>query len=184
MSDQVTTSGKKAPKVQAFLAAIRVCPSVTRAARAAGVDRREHYRRYKADPVYAKVFDEAWAMGVAFLEDAVTERAQEGVEEPVIYQGVVTYHRDGNGDLVRDEEGRPIPLTIRKYSVEREKLVLAAAKPEKYRTNHHVEANVTHAGIAGLPDQELERIVREAAHHAGGSGGGAAPEAEGEESAG
>lgn len=173
MSDQVTTSGRKAPKLQGFLAAIRVCPSITRAAAAAGVDRREHYRRYKADKVYAAAFDEAWEMGIAFLEDSCMEHALEGFEQPVIWQGLLSYQRDEEGNLVRDQDGRLKPLSTRKHSVELKKVMLQAAKPEKYRTNHHVEANVHHSGISSLTDAQLERIAL--GGNAGGSGGGAAP---------
>ena len=180
MPDQVNSSGKKAPKIQAFLAAIRVCPSISRAAKAAGVDRREHYRRYKADKVYAKAFDEAYAMGVQALEDACMEHALEGFEQPVIWQGLVSYAQDEHGSLLIDEQGRLIPLTVRKHSVELKKFMLQGARPEKYRTNHHVEGSITHSGITSVPDAELERIAL-GNHPAASRGGAAEAEAEPEQ---
>jgi hypothetical protein len=136
---KVTSADRKAPKLRAFLAAISVCPSITRAAAAAGVHRRLHYRRYKDDPVYAAAFDEAYSQGIAYLEDCCMEHAIEGFEQPVIWQGLMSYERDESGAYRRDAAGRLIPLTIRKHSVELKKFMLKGALPEKYRENHHVE---------------------------------------------
>lgn len=134
---QVTQAGRKASKVHLFLAAIRVYPNITRAARAAGIRREAHYKRYGADPVYTAAFDAAWKMGVSSFEDRVMDRAMEGVPEPVVYQGSLCYTpvRDANGQvMVAGPEGEPVmePLVLRKFSVERERLMLQGARPEKY----------------------------------------------------
>lgn len=76
-----------APKLHAFLSAIREYPNVGRAAKAAGIARSTHYKRYDRDPEYAKLFDQAWRWGVGRLRDESIRRVLEGYEEPVIYQG-------------------------------------------------------------------------------------------------
>jgi hypothetical protein len=149
VSDRVTQAGYKAPKVRAFLAAIRVCPSITRAAEAADIRRELHYRRYKADPVYKQAFDEAWQIGLGAVEDKAIERAQLGWEEPVIYQGNLVYPE--GFEQLPDGSCKPKgkPLTIRKFSDGMHQFVLRANNP-KYNTERHKHSvEVTDRRFAG-----------------------------------
>lgn len=175
MSEPVTTANRKASKVRAFLAAIKVVPSITRAAKAAGIRREIHHRRYASDPVYRSAFDAAYAIGVQSVEDIAAERATEGWQEPVIYKGFASLRYDPETkDFVRDEHGQPIPLTITKIDNRLLVEFLRAGRPEKWRKNVHIDGNLTHHGVSSLTDAELERIAR-------GSGGGVAPPEEDQE---
>lgn len=153
MSEQVTEAGHHASKVRAFLAAIRTCPSITRAARSADIRPGMHYRRMKTDAVYKAAFEEAWASGVQALEDFAMERAQLGWEEPVIFQGELQY------PLVRGKDGKmgrsKTPLTIRKHSDSMTQFMLRGAKPEKYRERHQHNVDVTDKRFSGPLEQLL-----------------------------
>jgi hypothetical protein len=145
---QVTDADHKASKVRAFLAAIEVCPSITRAAKAAGIQRGVHYRRYKEDPVYKAAFDEAWERGVQALEDDAAEKAMIGYEEPVVYQGALCYTPIlKDGQVARGEDGKPLmkPLTIRRPNPSLLMFLLRGAKPEKFRERYE------HTGKDGGP---------------------------------
>lgn len=52
------------------------------------------------------------------LEDTCMEHALEGFERPVIWQGILSFGRDDQGNLIRDQASRLVSLTIRKHSVE------------------------------------------------------------------
>jgi hypothetical protein len=105
---------KAAPKTMAFLAALREVPSISRAAKAAGIRRELHYRRVKKDPAYAAAFQESWEMGVSSLESSAIERAQLGVKEPQYWKGKVV------GYVTRYPEGLM-------------QFLLRGALPKKYR---------------------------------------------------
>ena len=144
---RVTDANHKASKVRAFLAAIEVCPSITRAAKAAGIRRELHYRRYKNDASYKAAFDEAWAWGIQALEDDATEKAMIGYQEPVIYQGALamTPMRDRDGNLLTDANGEPRmkPLTVFRPNPALHMFMLRGAKPEKYRERFRHEMTGT-----------------------------------------
>lgn len=149
---------KKRPKLEAFLAAIKRMPNVTAAARIAGINREQHYSRYRNDDEYRIAFDNAWELGIASIEDAVIERVMEGVPEPVVFKGRVCYERDEHGDLLYDDEtGKPIKLVMQRHSVEREKLILRALRPDRYKDSLAV------TGPGGKPVLDtLEVIFRPA----------------------
>lgn len=146
MIEKVTTAGYHAPKVRAFLAAIRKVPSVGRAAKSADISPGMHYRRYNVDPVYTAAFNAAWEIGVGACEDAAMENAMIGYEEPVVYQGQLQYteSRDEDGEIVLGKNGKPrmVPLTILRPNAQLHMFVLKGAKPEKYRERQQIEATV------------------------------------------
>jgi hypothetical protein len=134
-----------------FLKAYAETGSVTRAAKAARIDRVMHYRRLKSDPAYAEAFAAAQDMAVAVMEDEALRRAVEGFEEPVTFKGQPSWEvvRDKNGNPVTDPEtGEPKirPVTVRKYSDSLLQFLLRGAKPEKYRERHQH----THTGDVNL----------------------------------
>lgn len=105
---------RKRCKRSAFLAAYAECGVVSRAAKAAGVERSKHYGWLKSDPAYLAAFEEAHAHAVELLESEARRRAIEGWEEPVFHEGAVCGHK-------------------RKYSDTLLIFMLKGALPEKYR---------------------------------------------------
>lgn len=139
------------PKVYAFLAAIRVLPCVERAAAAAGINKSAHYSRLKRDPKYAEAFAEALQIGVDALSDTAVIRANEGWEEPVIYQGELCYPAKWNKKLKKFVvDPTAAPLTIRKIDNRLMEFILKNRHPE-YRERIQV------SGTIDLRDQ-TERI--------------------------
>lgn len=86
-------------KRAAFLAAYRETGTVKAAAKAAGIDRRTHYR-WLEDPAYAESFEDARQEAGEALEDEARRRAIQGVEEPVFYQGEVVGFRRRYSDTM------------------------------------------------------------------------------------
>lgn len=117
-----------------FLAALRVVPVVARAAEGAGVTRQAAYAARENDEAFAQAWDDAIEHGVDAAEAEAFRRAVQGYEEPVVYQGHIAplmapVFCDLSGmpvidELtgtqkwapVLDENGRPVPLTVRRHS--------------------------------------------------------------------
>lgn len=77
-------------KRETFLAELRKIPNVVRAARIVGLYKCSVYAIYRAEPDFAKRWDEAIAEGVEALEAEILRRGFEGYEgRPVVHQGVV-----------------------------------------------------------------------------------------------
>lgn len=83
-------------KQAAFLAAFVATASVTKAAKAAKVDRALHYRWLDEDAEYPAKFKTASEQAAQLLEDEALRRAHEGIEEPLVYQGQFTYKQKLN----------------------------------------------------------------------------------------
>ena len=127
----VASSHKSAQaKKRAFLAAYAKSGNISTAAEAAGIDRRRHYEWLADDPdgSYAAAVAAAYDQAGDYLEEKARQRATEGWEEPVWYQG--------------DEVGR-----VRKYSDTLLIFLLKGAKPDKYRERGTFE----HTGKDGGP---------------------------------
>jgi hypothetical protein len=125
------------PRTLAFLAAIRVYPSITLAARAAKVSRESHYRRLGREPAYRAAFEEAYRQGIDALEDEAVRRAMRGVQRPILYHGSpVMVMVDPN-----DESKGMRNLFETEYSDTLLLALLKAKKPESYK--ERVEQNVT-----------------------------------------
>lgn len=126
-------------RMKAFLAAIRIVPSVTIAARVAKVSRSAHYRALERDPVYHQAFDEAYRIGVEALEDEVVRRAQRGVKRLKFYHGSpVTMRKDPN-----DPASPLVYVYETEYSDSMALALLKAKKPAEYkdRVEHDVAPN-------------------------------------------
>lgn len=108
------------PKKAAFLAAYAETATVTHAARAAQVDRVQHYRWLASDDGYRAAFEIAAEEAVEKLEREAMRRAAEGVDEPVFHKGEVVGY-------------------VRKYSDTLLIFLLKAARPDKYRDNLHLD---------------------------------------------
>src|SRR5581483_3981480 len=134
---KVTRKWQPNAATSAFLAALRVCPSITRAAEAAGVSRELHYRNMARVKAYKPLFEAAYAQGVDALEDKAVERAHYGVKRLRLYHGqpvmvpVDWRVPDGPKEPLYDYE---VPETI-------VATVLRANKPDKYK--ERVQAEVS-----------------------------------------
>lgn len=103
-----------AAKARAFLAAYRRTCNITRAAAAAGIGSRQHYRWLERYPKYKAAFERAQVVAGDYLESVAVKRATRGWEEPVFYQGM--------------ECGR-----VRRFDGGLLQFLLRGAKPEKYK---------------------------------------------------
>ncbi len=118
------TSQKTLKKDDVFLLALAESGNVTRAAKKAKLSRTQLYNKRKADPAFAKVWDEAEALGVSALEDEARRRAYDGWLEPVFHKGVKVG-------------------TVRKFSDTLLIVLLKAHKPEKYRENIKMDSQIS-----------------------------------------
>lgn len=147
------------PKQAAFLAAFIATASVTKAAKAARIDRALHYRWLDEDPDYPAKFKTAAEQAADVLESEAVRRAHEGVDEPLVYQGRFTYKqrplKNSDGDPVLGVDGKPRmedygkPLAVRKYSDGLLQFLLKGFRPDKYR--ERVSAELAGPGGGPIP---------------------------------
>jgi hypothetical protein len=116
------------PRKRAFLAALARTGNVTLAAEIAHIARSAHYQWLEADPVYAAAYEDAMEQAAQRLEAEARRRAEEGVEEPVFYQG--------------KQCG-----VIRRYSDALLMFLLKGALPDKYKERTSTELT----GAGGKP---------------------------------
>ncbi len=155
---------KKSWKQRAIEALAKGC-TVSEAAKAANVVRGTIYAHLSKDDDFQTAFDDAVEQGTEVLESEATNRATNGVEEPVIYQGQPTYLYERNADgtiktktvkytdetgetarrvepvMLLDANGKPRVLTVRKPSDTLMIFLLKARRPGKYRDNIDLTSN-------------------------------------------
>jgi len=107
-------------------------------------------------------FHEAWdaalEMSSDYLEKEMQRRGVDGYEEPVVHKGIQAFVRDPDtGELERDADGKPIPLTIRRYSDRMLEVLIKARRPEKFRENINVQAHVT-GGVLAIPHSDQANL--------------------------
>lgn len=107
-------------KMQKFLHWLARTGNVTKAAEKAKVNRTHMYEVRKSDSAFAAAWDEALEVAVERLEMEARRRAEQGVLEPVYYQGVKVG-------------------AVRRYSDTLLIFLLKAHRPEKYRDHASVE---------------------------------------------
>lgn len=127
-----------------FLAALRDVPVIAHACAAVGIERSTAYRAREADEDFAKAMEEALEDGVDRAEAEAFRRGVVGFEEPVIDKGRLSYVyercevEDVNGfkheqwRLALDDQGKPIPLTVRKHSDALVALILKGRRKRVY----------------------------------------------------
>lgn len=128
------------PWQEAFLAALREMPVVQHACNAVGIERCTAYRARQASEDFAKAWEEAMEAGVDRAEQEAFRRGVVGFLEPVVHQGQLqfTYERyldDDGKEAFRkrlDENGQPIPLTVRKHSDPMLALILKGRRKTVY----------------------------------------------------
>jgi hypothetical protein len=110
------------PKITAFLAAIRVMPNITRAAKAAKINKSLHYAKVKSSPEYAAAFQQA-LLGCDALSDVAVTRATDGWEEPLVYQGRIALQED-------PDTGKVVYVTVTKFDNQLLRFILERRHPE------------------------------------------------------
>jgi hypothetical protein len=123
-----------------FLAALSQVPVVQRAAEIAGINRSTAQRLRKFDQEFADAWDAALEDGVDAAEQEAFRRAVTGFQEPVIDRGRLVYQvrrsvaPDGTETFaaVLDDNGQPVPLTIRKHSDALLALILKGRRKKLY----------------------------------------------------
>lgn len=153
----------RAKQQERFLKELRRRANVSAAARKAKVGRRTAYDWYKADPDFAKAWDDALEEAVDGLEEAAWRRARDGTLKPVYQQG----RKVGQ---------------IREYSDTLTVTLLKAHRPEKYRERQQHELTGPNGAPleTGLPDlssltteelQAFHALLRKARDHGDGEAG-------------
>lgn len=131
-------------KKAAFCAALAAAGgNVTRACEAIDVARLTAYRWREDDPEFAAAWDEAKSAGLDALEDEALRRAFEGIDKPIVHQGVITD-------------------TVREYSDTLAIFLLKGGKPEKYRERVSQELTGKDGGPVQIADSS-KRAARLAA---------------------
>lgn len=129
-----------APWVTPFLEHLRRSANMAESCRAVGASYSAMHALKARDPDFAAAVDEALEEAYDYLEAEARRRAFEGVEEPVTHQGRLTYrleryiNEDGQERYreVLDDNGQPVPLTIRKYSDSLAQFLLKGYRRKKF----------------------------------------------------
>jgi hypothetical protein len=151
------------PKITTFLAAMRVMPNVTRAARAAQINKSQHYAKLKSSPEYAAAFQQALQMGCDALSDVAVTRATDGWEEPIVYQGRIALQENPS-------TGKVVPVTVRRIDNQLLRFILERRHPE-YRerveesgtVDIHVLMENLNVGRQRVAEEKAERDAEEKA---------------------
>jgi hypothetical protein len=83
-------------RVAVFLEAYASCGSVTAAAKAAGIDKKMHYRRLESDPEYRRQFEALQDRVGQELEDLAVERVRDGFKRQLFHKGKPMRTKDGH----------------------------------------------------------------------------------------
>lgn len=146
-AQHIATSQKSAlsNNQRAFLAGFATCGTVSHAAKAAGINRSQHYRWLEKSQDYVKEFELAQMAAAEALEAEARRRAIEGTEEDVRYQG---------------KKVGP----VRRYSDILLIFLLKGALPSKYAERRQITGNETaplvpDPGHAELSNAALEQLI-------------------------
>lgn len=148
----------------AFLEALRNVPVIRHACEAVGVNRTTAWRAREADEEFAKDWDDAMEEGVDRAEQEAFRRAVVGFEEPVVDKGRLAYRYeryvdpDGNEQYrpVLDDNGQPVPLTVRKHSDALLALYLKGRRKKVYADRTEL------TGADGGPVQQIDETAKAA----------------------
>jgi len=143
----------------AFLAALRELPVIAHACKAVDIERSTAWRARQNDEAFAEAWDAAMEDGIDRAEQEAFRRGVVGFEEPVIDKGRLAYryerYLDDDGAehyrLMLDDQGQPIPLTVRKHSDALLGLVLKGRRKSVYAERKEL----TGADGAALPAAQV-----------------------------
>lgn len=152
------------PWRDSYLAALRELPVIKHACEAVGIDRTTAWRAREADDDFAKDEQEAMEEGVDRAEQEAFRRGVVGFDEPVIDKGRLAYryerYVDGAGSEhyrpLLDDNGQPVPLTVRKHSDAMLALVLKGRRKKVYAER----TEITGADGAPMQIDETTRSAR------------------------
>jgi hypothetical protein len=129
------------PWRDAFLAALAEMPVLQHACDAVGINRSTAFRARQDDKDFDAAVREAMEAGIDKAEAEAFRRGVVGFQEPVVHKGSLMYLTRPVVDpetslvtyeLVRDETGQPVPLTVRKHSDQMLALVLQGRRKQVY----------------------------------------------------
>lgn len=129
-------------KLTAFCAVLAETCNVGKACKAVDISRYTAYRWRKEIDAFRDAWDEAMQAGVTALEDEAHRRAFEGIDEPIVHQGVVMDTKKAYSDT----------LAI---------FLLKAHAPDKYRENSKVDLTSSDGSMA--TGDATQRAARAAA---------------------
>lgn len=128
-----------------FLATLGETCNVSAAMRSIGMSRTRAYAWRRADPVFAKEWDEVIATeGADSLEDEAVRRGVTGIEKPIFYQGKKV-------------------ATVREYSDTMLAMLLNGAKPHKYRLQRHEHSGPSGGAIKTEDTTDVKQMARRVA---------------------
>ena len=114
-----------------FLCELRRTCNITRASQKINISRVTAYSAKKVNPEFAAAWENALQEGIDLLEDRARQRAFEGIERNIYYQGKVI------GNQKEYSDG----LTM---------FLLKAHRPEKYRDNQNINLQQS-GGVLVVP---------------------------------
>ncbi len=130
------------PRQRAFLTAFRELGNIRRAAEAAGIARRTHYKWRDTDAEYVQAFEAAKEDAADLLEAEAWRRAVDGVEKPVGW-----YKGEPGGK-------------VREYSDTLLIFLLKAMRPHKFKDRLEIRGALANLDFSQLPDHLLARIAQ------------------------
>lgn len=147
---------------KAFLSAFSKCGSITQAAKAAGVDRHQHYAWLQERAGYREAFQDACNEVADNLESEAIRRAHTGVFEPTVHQGQFVYPQKTKVDPKTGEEiviRARKPFGIVKYSDSLLQFLLKGLRPERYRDRVSAEVTGKDGGPISLEQKQLTKLT-------------------------
>jgi hypothetical protein len=140
-----------AAKMRAFIDAYTQTGHVGQACEIAGIGRVTHYRKLGTDEAYRAVFEKAQEQVGDLLEDAVFNRALNGVRKQLFYQGEPVML---NGEYVYETS----------YDSHREHILLKRFKREAYkeRIEQQISGEITIAERIGAARKRVLEMNRSA----------------------
>lgn len=133
-----------------FVEALAKCPNVSYACEKAGVDRVTVYKHKAKDPEFARRWEEGMDAGVDGLENAMYDRARNGVKR---------------GVWKTDENGRPKRVeTVREFPEGTAQFLMKAHRPARFRdpaaqVNTQVNVAVDARPMVQVPEARLRELV-------------------------
>ena len=137
-----------------FLDAYERLGTVKAAAEEAGRHRDRHYE-WLDDPEYKAAFEQAEENACQAVDREIRRRAVEGIEEPVVYQGKISYDRVRVGKKYVKK-----PVTINRKSDILLMFYAKSKRPNVYRDNAKVELELSVPLIEALKEGR-KRLLEE-----------------------